>query len=119
LPNSFAEYDKALVTLQVPDKTERGRLEPLLGPDDKAVVTQKVMDDKEDKKSLWFDGTERRAKGIFWVLKKNAGEKTVVVGQVGDQAVESQLHNHQRAYINIFAILVTLIVTVILVKGIS
>src|SRR6267143_1105341 len=106
LPNLVAEYDKALVTVQFQDK--EGKSQPVLGKEDKAEVTQKVMDGK---KALWADGSTKAAEGIFWVLSKKAGEKTVVVGQVGESTVESKLQNHQRAVINLPAIIVVLLVT--------
>jgi APA family basic amino acid/polyamine antiporter len=119
LPNVYAEYDRALVTLMVHDKD--GKTAPLLGEKDKPTVTQKVVDDE---KALWANGAVKPAKGIFWVLKKNANEKTadeksVMVGQVGDPSVESKIHNHERAYFNLMAVLVVAVVTVVLVKGIS
>ena len=120
LPNVVAEYDKSLVTVQVPD--EVGNLKPLLGPEDKtAGVTQKVIDDKPEKNdtSLWADGTTKPARGTFWVLNKKAKDKTVVIGAVGDPAIEAKLHNHQRALFNLPAVLVVALVTVILVKGIQ
>src|SRR5205085_1502033 len=57
----------------------------------------------------------------FWVftVKEKRDVKTVVVGKVGDDAVESKLTNHQRAVLNLPAILVVFLVTLILVKGIS
>jgi amino acid transporter len=83
-------------------------------------VTQKVMETK-DKEAIWADESRRPANDTFWVftVKEKRDAKTVVVGKVGDDAVESKLTNHQRAVINLPAILVVFLVTVILVKGIS
>jgi APA family basic amino acid/polyamine antiporter len=52
---------------------------------------------------------------VHWVRDKDGSS----VGRVGDQDVESKLENVQRAYINLPAIIIVAIVTVILVKGIS
>jgi len=78
---------------------------------DKVQVSKKEIDDQS---AWWVDKSVKPAKGDYWGLTK-----TVVVGQVGEPAVESQLQNHERAYINLPAILVVLIVTAVLVKGIS
>jgi amino acid transporter len=83
-------------------------------------VTQKVMETK-DKPGTWMGSEARPANGVFWTfaVKEKGDEKTIVVGQVGDPAVEAKIANVQRAYINLPAILVVLLVTAILVKGIS
>src|SRR5262249_34076357 len=57
------------------------------------------------------------AKGIYWVYSK--GEKTVVVGEVGDATTEAKIQDHQKAVVNLPAILVVFVVTVVLVKGIQ
>src|SRR5207249_1662770 len=44
---------------------------------------------------------------------------TIVLGEVGDSTTEAKLQNQQRAFINLPAILVVLVVTVVLVKGIQ
>jgi APA family basic amino acid/polyamine antiporter len=78
-------------------------------------VTQKVMDGKEE--VSWADGETKAARGTFWVYTK--GEKTVVVGEVGDSATEATIQDPQQAVINLPAILVVFVVTVVLVKGIQ
>jgi amino acid transporter len=84
------------------------------------TVTQKVMETK-DKLASWADGSLKPANGVFWVYgyKQERDSKTVVLGPVDDPAVESQIHNPRRALFNLPAILVVLLVTAVLVKGIS
>src|SRR5207249_2251907 len=80
-----------------------------------AEVTQKVIKEKD------ASGVEK-FKGVFWVLKEDhetLGKSGTVVGQVNDSAFESQLSNRQHALLNLPAILIAVIVTGILVKGIS
>jgi APA family basic amino acid/polyamine antiporter len=83
---------------------------------------QKVMDTK-GKAATWVNGSEQPVKGIYWAFSmKERGtqdEKTVVVGEVGNSAAQAKLENQQRAYVNLPAVLVVAIVTLILVKGIS
>jgi basic amino acid/polyamine antiporter, APA family len=104
LPNVVADYPTADVKL------------PLYKQGEKAHVTQKGMETQE---ALWADGTVKPAEGVYWVLTKTQGEKTVVVGLVGDAAVEVKVTDHQRALVNLPAIIVVGLVTLILVKGIS
>src|SRR5262249_27037671 len=75
-----------------------------------------------DKNATWADGNEKPANGIFWVftVKDDKGnDANVVLGEVGDPKVEAEIQNPQRAILNLPAILIVLIVTAILVKGIS
>jgi amino acid transporter len=83
-------------------------------------VTQKVMETK-DKPATWAAGEPKPANGVCWVftVKEKGDDKTIVVGPVGDPATEATIQNAQRAWINLPAILVVLLVTAILVKGIS
>jgi amino acid transporter len=83
-------------------------------------VTQKSMETK-DKPASWVGGETKPANGIHWVFgyRENREAKTVVVGSVDDSAVESKLENFQRALVNLPAILVVVLVTAVLVKGIS
>lgn len=53
--------------------------------------------------------------GRYWVRIKDHSP----VGRVGDDTVESKLENVQHARVNLLAIIVTAIVTMVLVKGIS
>jgi APA family basic amino acid/polyamine antiporter len=126
LPNVAAEYARSEVAPSVFQDVK-------VKPEDESkplTVTQKVMKtlqhDGKEKPATWADGQERPANGIFWVfsVKKTKADKseesqTVVVGSVGDQAVESKITNHQRALLNLPAILITVLVTLVLVKGIS
>jgi APA family basic amino acid/polyamine antiporter len=108
LPNLVADYPKSELKVNPfkEDKTPK--------------VTQKVMDEKE---AQWANDTIKPAVGVYWVLtekvKEKDQEKTVVVGEVGNAAVEERLTNQERAVLNLPAILVVLVVTAILVKGIS
>jgi len=118
LPNVVAEYPRANVNEQVfadqdPDWAKEHTSQRL-------KVTQKTMEKKE---ATWADGVTKPAEGIFWVFtvkeKGKQDEKTVVVGAVDDSATEALINNRQRAAINLPAVLVVLVVTIILVKGIS
>jgi APA family basic amino acid/polyamine antiporter len=53
------------------------------------------------------------------MVKEQKESKTIVVGAVDDPATDAKLRNHERAYVNLPAILVALLVTLILVKGIQ
>jgi APA family basic amino acid/polyamine antiporter len=88
-------------------------------------VTQKALDEKE---AIFRYGGRREAKGVFWVETKREGNKTdalkydgkfLVVGKVGDQTIEAEITNSERAVVNLYAILVVFLVTAVLVKGIS
>jgi APA family basic amino acid/polyamine antiporter len=117
LPNVSGEYSRALVS---PALLQDQETKPL-------TLTQKVMQTRDkktnqDKNATWADGSEQPANGIYWVFttKDEAGNsKTVVVGKEGDATTEANIQNRQRALINLPAILVVLVVTLILVKGIS
>jgi len=104
LPNVVADYETSQVKLK------------LDSADEKAKVTQKVVDEKE---AQWADGEVKPAEGVYWVLTKNYKDKTVVIGEVGNAATEAHITNRDRALFNLPAILVVLAVTAILVKGIS
>src|SRR5207253_1398618 len=80
------------------------------------------------KEAKWPDGSVTTADGVFWVHTKREGAKTdalkedgkfLVVGKVGDPAVEAKIQNPQRAVINLWAIIVVVAVTAVLVKGIQ
>jgi APA family basic amino acid/polyamine antiporter len=107
-----------------PHKYDQGYILPNVVAEINGVkVTQKVMKENEAK---WADGVVRSAEGatpgtegVFWVQKEAVNDATIVVGKVGDPAVEAKITGEQRALFNLPAILVTLLVTVILVKGIT
>jgi APA family basic amino acid/polyamine antiporter len=82
-------------------------------------ATQRAVEDKTGEKTVWADGKTDAADGAFWVLEQKAGDKTVVLGPMGDPAIESKLENVQRARCNLLAILVVAVVTAVLVKGIQ
>lgn len=81
-------------------------------------VTQRVVNDK---KAQWADGSVKPAEGVYWTfsVKENKDSKTVVIGAADDPATEAKIQNHERARINLPAILVTILITFVLVKGIS
>src|SRR6266702_1670389 len=101
LPNVVAEYARTDVH---PDifKNEEPKAKDTTKPLD---VSQRVVNNKE---ARWADGSEKPAAGIYWTftVKEQKESKTIVVGAVDDPATEAKLHNHQRAYINLPAILV-------------
>jgi APA family basic amino acid/polyamine antiporter len=102
LPNVYAQYDAPAVVGAEP-KTHN--------------VSTKVMKEKE---AQWSDGKKGPVEGVFWVYsEKNEKDESinVVVGEAGK--VEGQLKNVQQAFINLPAVLIVTIVTLILVKGIQ
>lgn len=77
---------------------------------DGSTVTQAV---EEDPTGQVIDGKKQKA--IFWVNKKDG----TLVGKPSDPSLAAKLTDHQHALINLPAVLITAIVTVVLVKGIS
>jgi amino acid transporter len=114
LPNVVADYARSDVHPDV-FKNEEPKAKDTTKP---LQVSQRVLNDK---KARWADGSEKPAAGIFWTfaVKEQKESKSIVVGAVDDPTTEAKLHNHERAYINLPAILVALLVTLILVKGIQ
>src|SRR5262245_37657966 len=89
------------------------------------AVTQKYVKEKE---AQWPSGEIKEAEGVYWVKAERSGASVdpikenghiVIVGSVGDRAIESQLTDVHRARVNLLAILVVTIVTSVLVKGIT
>ncbi len=128
LPNVAADYPRASVSpavLQNQDPEEAGKQgsKPF-------SATQKVigLKGKPQPDATWADGSTKPAEGIYWVftmkgkLSPETTSKpesmTIMVGKVGDPSVESQLQNRSRALLNLPAILVVAVVTMVLVKGI-
>jgi APA family basic amino acid/polyamine antiporter len=109
-----------VVVSGAPYKYDQGQFLPnLAGKYGQETVTQKVM--KEDEAN-WADGSAKPAKGVFWVYTKQEEgreSKSIVVGEVGNADVEANVQDRQQALINLPAVLVVLVVTAILVKGIS
>src|SRR5262245_32021734 len=109
-----------------PHKYDQGHILPnVIAQCDGSGVTQKALDEKE---ALWPDGSVKPARGVYWIKAKRSGAsvdaekengKIVILGAVGDASVESKIQNVERAVVNLPAILVAILVTVILVKGIS
>ena len=137
LPNVVADYARAEVSQAVlKDQEEKAARKQADRPFE---VTQKVMKGwewgqadgqkvKKDVAARWADGSKKPADGIFWVFdlktlkkgtKDTAETETVVIGPVGDAAVEAKITDRRQAVINLMAILVVLMVTAVLVKGIS
>jgi APA family basic amino acid/polyamine antiporter len=88
-------------------------------------VTQQVVSEKEAK---WPDGSIRPAEGVFWVRTERRATKTdalkdqgkiLVIGPVDDPAIEAKIVNRERAVVNGMAILIVVLITVLLVKGIQ
>jgi APA family basic amino acid/polyamine antiporter len=115
LPNSFAEYSQANVAASI--LSDRGKEAAQAQGDKPFQVTQAALDEKE---ALWADGSKKPAHGTYWVfsLPKEKGTDTVVAGQVGGE-VEAKLQNHKGAIINLMAVLIVTIITIVLVKGIQ
>jgi APA family basic amino acid/polyamine antiporter len=91
-----------------------------------ANVTLKVVDPAKD--AVWHPKTAQAAgaaasagAGVYWVMAEAdpVTRKSVLVGRAGDAEFEAKLTNQRQALVNLPAILVVLVVTVILVKGIS
>ena len=92
-----------------PTKYEHGHILPnVFATIDGEAVTQGVIDRPEGE-------TAGPAEGIYWVRTKDHSP----VGLVGDQATEAKLQNVQRAWVNLPAVLIVIIVTAVLIKGIS
>ncbi len=136
LPNVVADYARAEVSPAVlKDQEEKAARKQGDGP---FAVTQKTMKGwewdhvggqkvKKDVPARWADGSKKPADGVFWVfelmtLKKGTRDtvetEPVVVGPVGDAAVEARITNRRQAFVNLMAILVVVVVTAVLVKGI-
>jgi APA family basic amino acid/polyamine antiporter len=109
-----------------PHKYDQGHILPnLVARCEGEQVTEKVVNEKE---ALWPDGSTKEAKGIYWVRTERVGSKTdalkkdgkvLVVGQVGDPAVEAKIQDREQAVVNLMAVLVVAVITVVLVKGIQ
>jgi amino acid transporter len=131
LPNSVAEYPQSKVGPSVLKDRDKEAAEKQ--GDKPFTVTQQVMKNyewgdvdgekvKKDKPARWADGSKKLAEGPCWVFSLDKGDNktdTIVVGKVGDEAVEASLHNHQHAVFNLLAILIVIVITAVLVKGIS
>ncbi len=110
--------DKHVVVGQVGDtKTEAKIKDKELWP---KTVNQKGMETKK-LTATWAEGDPKPANGVYWAftVKEKNSDKTVVVGAVGDQAIEAKISDRQQAYLDLPAILVALLVTAVLVKGIK
>jgi amino acid transporter len=138
LPNVVADYAQSEVSPSVLKREDRDPKSATAQGEKPFTVTQKVMKGwewdtkvspkvKRDVLVTWADGTKKKAEGILWVFDlkvlnpktKAVENETIVVGPVGDATVEAKITNHQQAVINLMAVVIVLIVTAILVKGIS
>jgi amino acid transporter len=137
LPNVVADYARGEVSPEVlKDQEAKAARKQGDGPFE---ATQKVMKGwkwaheggqkvKKDVPVRWANGDKKPADGIFWVfdlktLKKGTKDtvetETLVVGPVEDAAAEAKITNRRQAVLNLMAILVVVVVTAVLVKGIS
>jgi amino acid transporter len=112
---------------------ENKQKEVVLGKVGDPAVEKKIQNDrysfgveqaaveKKDKLVAWATGDPQPADGIYWVfkVKEKGDEKNLVVGKVGDEAVEKKIVNREQAVINLPAIIIVALVTLILIKGIS
>jgi basic amino acid/polyamine antiporter, APA family len=112
-----------------PHKYDQGHILPnMVATIDGNPVAQMVIKEKEAK---WPDGAVKPAEGIFWVrtgerqgakvdgLKDKESGKLLVIGPVGDSAVEAKVLNKEHALFNLPAVFITFLMTLILIKGIS
>lgn len=89
------------------------------------VVTQKVVDPgkalRHPSRSADDAAPPPAGPAVYWVLAEPdaATQKTVIVGPAGDPQTEAALSSLQHAYVNLPAILVVVLITVVLIKGIS
>src|SRR5262249_39352832 len=74
------------------------------------------------------NGSERTEELIFWVQSTREGSKieavkvdgsVQVIGKVGNPDIEATIQNREQATINLLAIVIVIIVTAVLVKGIQ
>jgi APA family basic amino acid/polyamine antiporter len=110
-----------------PTKYDQGHILPnMVAKLDGIAVTQMVVKEEQAK---WPDGTLKPAEGIFWVqvtdregskvaARKEDG-KMLVIGPVGDPAIESKIQDKESALFNLPAVVIVFIVTLVLIKGIS
>lgn len=90
-----------------PYKYDQGHFLPNVIAEHEGVkVTQKVIKDEK---------VQGAADTVYWVRKDNSQP----IGKVGDPAVEAKITNAEHARVNLPAILVVILVTAVLVKGIS
>jgi len=119
------KYDQGYILPNMVAQVARAEVKSDLLPDGKdkpLSVTQRAL---SDKKAFWVDGSVKPAEGVFWAftgkvtVDGTATDKTIVFGPVDDPATEARITAHERAYINLPAIIIVVIVTIVLVKGIS
>ncbi len=95
-----------------PYKYDEGHILPnAFAQYDGAEVTQKVLKSTGAKN----EASGQEMKGIYWVRTKDNHP----VGPVGDPATEAKLQNLQQKIINLPAIIIVIIITGILIKGIA
>lgn len=109
LPNVVAKYDSYTVQQKVvsyEDLTEELRAK--LPPEERAKFTDVKTRDLH-KIAVWYNAGN----------KAKDKTKPYAMGLVGDQPFEAKITNRQNAIINLPAVLIALIITIVLVKGIQ
>jgi APA family basic amino acid/polyamine antiporter len=111
-----------------PHKYDQGHILPnMMAKVDGVPVGQFVVKAND---GIHADGKPCSADGVYWVKVKEKREgakvdpdkadgKFQIVGSVGDSALESKVQEKQSAIFNLPAVIIALIVTLILIKGIS
>jgi APA family basic amino acid/polyamine antiporter len=97
-PHVFAEYRTTVQDKDGKDVVKTVR------------ATHKLVESKD------ADGKGTGERQLKWV---NASDSKIVLGDVGDKAVEKKFDTIQQAMVNLPAVIIVLIVTAILIKGIS
>ena len=101
-----------LVCSGAPIKYDEGHFIPnIYATHDGAPVTQKVLKDPTGER----DADGKAVEKVYWVNTKN----NEIIGLAGDAGVEARLENVQRSLVNLPAVIITIIITLVLIKGIS
>jgi APA family basic amino acid/polyamine antiporter len=111
-----------------PQKYDQGHVLPnMVAKIDGQAVSQVAIKEKE---ASWPDGAVKAAEGVFWVkIKERTGSEVEplkdakghveVIGPVEDSTINARVTDRENAYFNLPAVLITFIMTLILIKGIS
>jgi APA family basic amino acid/polyamine antiporter len=121
IPNEAAHYAREDVSPELLALEKVDDSKTKVGEEPKPFqVGQKVFDSK-GKTEKWADNSDKPAKGTYWAFKlhTNDGEKWIIVSEVGNKDVEAKLTHRQRALVDLPAVLIAAVVTLILIKGIS
>jgi APA family basic amino acid/polyamine antiporter len=108
LPNSEARFDNRVVVTQKAIK---------LFDLEQAIKDNKIPAAyRADAEAALAEATAKNQREVVsWIDKK----AEAYLGRVGDPAVESKLSGHQQAFIDLPAVIITFIITIILVRGIQ